>query len=836
MNKILDVPITSVIALTAERLVEISRAILRSECCYANINPTALTISSGLTIPDGGVDAEVNVPTGTVLPEDCIFPTGLTGFQIKAGVTFKPWQKSAIQGELTSSKGSLSAEVERLINLGGNYILICSGHDLTPEQRNKAKLHISNIISSLGFNNYKGSIDILGASQIADIVECYPGPASLLATDPIQEAWVLEEWRHDAHMSNTFEKSQVQSEIIDHIRAGLLGQSKHIRVLGEPGLGKTRMVLEAVDDKYIAPYVLYIHHGPQFGRTKLFRHLLKHGFERPLVLIIDELPESEMSDIWRHLKPRCGNLKIVSLDHGKDETHDDEIDRIYAPRLSDETIKNILVTQVGESRGLDRWVNICEGSPRTAQAVAENLRANPNDILKPPSTVPIWERFVHGYERMDESFAVQVDCVTQYLSLFSRFGYEIPVGNEAQYIFELIRKADPTIGWARFQEIVHRLRSRRVLQGSRTLFFVPRALHIYLWKKFWVRYGKGFDFNQTFGDMPESLHVWFLNMFMYAEDAESIHVIEEILNPEGLYSEPEMLKSSKGSEFLSTLAEANPDAVLNLLESTVGKWTDQEIFDFSEHRQNIVWALEKIAVWSPFNERAINLLIRLAINENATYSNNSTGTLIGLFNIGPEAAATESSPEARLPALLKLLRSKRDAERRLGLDIMISALDCNSGFRTVGPEYQGLKDRAKIWIPATYNDWWQAMFTYFRHLVDETRDWPQEMRGEVCLALLGAVESQIYIKPCTELAFEVLNVLVDDPEIPADRLNSFFWHWLEYKTDAKSPDIESRVRNLARRYATRDLASRFQRYVIDVEWIEWDDDLRENQEIDQKLL
>jgi hypothetical protein len=128
-----------------------------------------------------------------------------------------------------------------------------------------------------------------------------------------------------------------------------------------------------VIDENIAPYVLYIPHESQFGQTRLFRQLLKSGHDRPLVLVIDELPESELSDIWRHLKPRCGSLKIVSLDHRRDEARDEEIERLNAPRLTDDLIKKILASRVGESRELDRWAAICEGSPRVAQAVRELL-------------------------------------------------------------------------------------------------------------------------------------------------------------------------------------------------------------------------------------------------------------------------------------------------------------------------------------------------------------------------------------------------------------------------------------------------------------------------------
>ncbi|MDC6167138.1 hypothetical protein [Paucibacter sp. XJ19-41] len=679
--------------------------------------------------------------------------------------------------------------------------------------------------------NYGGMVDVLGASQLSNFAERYPGIAALLTFDTIHEAWVLDEWDRDAHMANSFQPAPAQAELIEQIRAGIEGDAKHIRVLGEPGLGKTRMALEALRAPHIAPSVLYLRYGSKFGQTALFRQLLRAGWTKPLVLVLDDLSESEMSDIWRHLKTRCGAMKLITLDHGHDEGHDGEILRLKAPRLPDATIRSILAERVGESRELDRWVAICEGSPRVAHAVAENLHANPGDLLRPPATVPLWTRFLHGYVVQEDAASRQVDCVAHHLALFSRFGFEDPVSDEATYVSQLIHKVDPTIGWARFQEIVQSLRARRVLQGSRTLFFVPKALHIYLWKQFWTRYGRGFDFVSTFETMPRSLHAWFLNKFRFAGGQDTAFVVEEILKPDGVFSSRDMLTSSTGSQFLSTLAEANSAAVLRLLESSLGKWSDAELVEFKTDRQNIVWALEKIAVWPLLTVRGLNILARLAVNENADFSNNSTGTFVGLFRIGPEAAATEASPAQRLPALLGLLRASTDAERLLGLKAMASALDTHGmGFRTVGPEYQGLQERAKLWTPATYGDWWQAHLLYFQTLIDETSTWPAALRPQVCSALLDAVEHQIRMPPCTELAFQELEKLTSDSAMSPSKLNKFFWHWQEYREDEQHRDLAIRLRRLARRYARRDLTSRFQRYVLDVDWLEWEEEYRDQRD------
>lgn len=831
MSPLISVPVSTVVALTAERAVEVMTGILKAESAYAKLNPAVVTISSRLTVADGGIDAQIDVPPDAQVPADCFFAAGLTGIQLKSGTAFKPWTRSSIRGELINKAGKLFPEVARLTERRGRYVVVCTGHDLTPQQRNDACECIVGVLESAGVPSYSGMVDVLGASQLSNFAERYPGIAALLTFDTIHEAWVLDEWDRDAHMANSFQPAPAQAELIDRIRAGIEGDAKHIRVLGEPGLGKTRMALEALRAPHIAPSVLYLRYGSKFGQTDLFRQLLRAGWTKPLVLVLDDLSESEMSDVWRHLKTRCGAMKLITLDHGHDEGHDGEILRLKAPRLPDATIRSILAERVGESRELDRWVAICEGSPRVAHAVAENLHANPADLLRPPATVPLWTRFLHGYVVQEDAASRQVDCVAHHLALFSRFGFEDPVSDEAAYVSQLIRKVDPTIGWARFQEIVQSLRARRVLQGSRTLFFVPKALHIYLWKQFWTRYGRGFDFVSTFETMPPSLHAWFLNKFRFAGGQDTAFVVDEILKPDGAFSSRDMLTSSTGSRFLSTLAEANSAAVLRLLESTLGKWSNAELTEFKTDRQNIVWALEKIAVWPQLTVRALNVLARLAVNENADFSNNSTGTLVGLFRIGPEAAATEASPEQRLPALLALLRGRTDAERLLGLRALDAALDTHGlGFRTVGPEYQGLQERAKLWSPATYGDWWQAHLLYFRTLIEETSTWPAALRPQVCSALLDAIEHQIRIPPCTELAFQELEKLVADSAMAPSKLNKFFWYWQEHQEDEQHRELAIRLRRLARRYARRDLTSRFQRYVLDVDWLEWEEEYRDRRD------
>ena len=59
-------------------------------------------------------------------------------------------------------------------------------------------------------------------------------------------------------------------------------------------------------------------------------------------------------------------------------------------------------------------------------------------------------------------------------------------------------------------------------------------------------------------------------------------------------------------------------------------------------------------------------------------------------------------------------------------------------------------------------------------LIDETTNWPDHLRPAACSALLSAIRQQIKIKPCTQLAFDVLGALVRDPNMNSSELNKFF--------------------------------------------------------------
>ena len=158
-------------------------------------------------------------------------------------------------------------------------------------------------------------------------------------------------------------------------------------------------------------------------------------------------------------------------------------------------------------------VNSVAGSPRVAHVIGENLVNHPDDLLKPPSTVDIWERYIAAGDRPDSEKTERRRLVLQHLALFKRFGYEADVAKESDAIAEKIEAADRDITSHEFENIIYELRKRRILQGESTLYITPKALQIWLWTQWWERHHRRFDLQDFTKDLTLELVEWFNGMF-----------------------------------------------------------------------------------------------------------------------------------------------------------------------------------------------------------------------------------------------------------------------------------------------------------------------------------
>ncbi|MFQ5796987.1 MAG: hypothetical protein ACE5JP_18360, partial [Candidatus Bipolaricaulia bacterium] len=257
--------------LNAEAATKFFRDLLWCEARRVGLSPHKVVISLKTDVADGGIDARVDGSATT----DSVLTKGLTYFQIKAGHAFKPWITGALKKELFGSstarpkRDRLAPEIRECFRNRGRYVLVSFGHDLTPHQQSTAKKTLTKLLQASGYR--KPAVEVLAQGQLLGLFSLFPSLALGLLGKENLSFLTVDEWKARADMIQPLQLSDEQKSVIEQIRDGLRGTAhKHIRVIGEPGLGKTRLVLEAVSAEDLAHMVLYVPHAEDFQRGQLF--------------------------------------------------------------------------------------------------------------------------------------------------------------------------------------------------------------------------------------------------------------------------------------------------------------------------------------------------------------------------------------------------------------------------------------------------------------------------------------------------------------------------------------------------------------------------------------
>jgi hypothetical protein len=817
---IFSVPEPLIGALGSTAAVDLVADLLWAEARRVGFPTTAVTISKATTVADGGIDAKVAAAT---VPEEAwkgsFIPDELTCFQIKTGTSFKPWQEGDLKEELFGknppSLAALSNGVRACLESGGTYVLICTALDPVEPNRTTAIANLRQLLATCGFPDAK--VDVWGQSTLTGFVQRFPALALKATGNSSAHLQSHNVWASQEEMRRRLELGKSQADFIDTVATELRRSegAVHVHVRGDAGIGKTRLVLEATTFDDLQPLVVYCDSPSTFLSGPLMAALQHEAHDLVAIVVVDECDVTNRAAIWNALKSQSPRVKLITI---YNDLHEPTGTTVIAdvPILDDAQVAAIIEAYGVPHDDARRWAPLCGGSPRVGHVVGQNLNNNPDDMLREPDTVIVWDRYIVGGDDEAQPAVRQRRLVLRYISLFRRFGYGSAYIAEAQFIADLVQKADPDITWNRFQEIVKLLRDRKILQGETTLYITPRLLHIKLWTEWWETYGTGFDVKQFVEGLPSSLANWYHEMFIYArESGVASKVVTDLLKPDTPYGDVGFLADGRGSMFFRALSEAAPHAGLAFLKRTIGTMTAEELLAFEgDPRRQVVWALEAAAVWREHFEDAARLLLKLAEAENEKFANNATGEFTGLFSLayGP-VAPTEAPPSDRLPLLREAIESKSKKIREVALQAFDTALDTGSSSRIVGAEYQGLRQPPQLWMPPTWDELFDAYRGVWNLLVQKLATLQDEERKRGIQILANHIRGLCQAKPLFSLVMETLVSLTD--KYPESRLPivKALEETLHY--DRKSFDDErlSRLEALRTSLVNKDFHSRLQRYV-----------------------
>ena len=797
---------------------DLFRELLRAETLRLGPENFKVNVPRGTNVTDGGIDATVD--TSLLATQSDIIAPGKNGYQIKSGKTFRPWLKSEIKEELFKNRTPLNKEklgkgIQACLDANGTYILVCTGIHLSKSNVEKARSHIEKYLKEqCEYENPK--VIVWSQSDFINFLDEFPllvlGLRGLLE-GKFKSHW---SWSKDEGMQVPFVLGESQDRLITKIQNELRreGHSDPLQVWGDPGIGKTRLVLEATKTDDLSPRVIYYRSVSQFRDSALIDELLHGDSQLSAVVVIDECDPHSRTFIPRNQNPQ---VKVITISNDCDGILGD-VSEWEVQSLDSKRTREIIQGYGVPDFQADRHTDICSGSPFMAQHVGKILANFSGDASKILSEDYIYEQFYIDFEKEDPT-GEEVKLrrrVLRHIALFKQFGFERDVSNEAAAIAQKVEESDGSTTPMIFQEIVADLRKGKILKGEFTLQITPKALHIKLWKEWWDTYGRTFDLAGFTQDLPSKLQDWFYQMFKYAaESKKPLEIVKDLLGPKGPFQNDAHLLLSFGSNVFLVLAEADPKFALECLKRTVGQCDRETLLRFT-WRRNVVWALEKIAMLGDLFVDAARLLLALGEAENETWSNNASGVFAGLFSPAYEVLApTEVPPIKRLPVLREAFESPSKPRRLLALEACKVGLQpIDRWGRAIGAKYQGLRKEPEFWRPETYGELWAVYEQVWQLLFEQLDRLPEIDEQKIGVGILLENANQLVKHTnLSNMVADTIQVLSKKSFVDNRLLIKTVVELLHYRGNDLPDDVKQRWEQLKDELVGSDFHSMMRRYV-----------------------
>ena len=788
---LIDVSKERLSSMIKKKAVDLVEELVHIDARESGIPLGIISFSSEIDTPDGGIDGRVNGSDkkgkmGTI-------EKGITCYQIKSGRQ-RP-SPSTIKKILCSNngKGPLRPGIKDCLDKGGTLIVVFTGAD-TPSQKTdeicnnlekyvpecknlRLKIWVQANLRQLLRPNPRLSLQILG---IDDEMFC-----------PYQK-WASQEYMHDRIFLGS-----AQREFIDALEQRLpRTSSEHIRITGEPGIGKTRLVLEALGAKF-SDSCLYIDDPGTFLQSNFFRYITTKYDKSPTVLVVDECGESEMVEIWNRVK-HTPQVSLITI-YNESGTSMRDMVNLEVPPLEDRQIRDILESYI-PSNLADIWYKECRPSPRAAHIIGENLRSDAGNILQPPSNMRVWDRYIASQMDLDSPEFEERKKMLLWLSLFKRFGEHEPYADEYKIIEEILREKIG-ISPATLSQTISKLKRMKILQGSSVLYITPKVLHVWLWREWHKEYDRRLFPLDEIAKMAKTdmagsnVLASYMDMLRYAEDTPGVNSItDNIFKPDGFADKHALLDSHTGADLFYSASKADPEKAVDYLYRHVGSMDRDELLEFNVGRRQAAMVMSDAAMNSSLFERSARMLLLLAGTENGQSFNDTHRSFVSLFSPAPgPVGQTAMPPSGRLPLIAEALESDTPGCRLLGIRACEAALQTRDFIGDINDDeaWHGIK----LWVPKFRSEY----IEYYAGVLDIIRKHLGHLEGSDRSKLAGVVllrtRDLLAVPELHDAVLSLLNMIYAKQYASSESIIGTVSDCLAYGRDSMPEDLR---RNLER--------------------------------------
>lgn len=590
-------------------------------------------------------------------------------------------------------------------------------------------------------------------------------------------------WERDHTFAFVQDEKRVQA--MDSLTGALAESGVIIRLTGASGLGKSRLLIEAIKELEGSADrdVLYFDANLY---SKELQETARQAVDEKLsgLLIIENCSVELHNTLVKEIRKAESSLKIVTLGF-ENESVEDSVE-IHLTELSDEAIQDLLtpiLIELSESE-VGRVARFTQGYPLLAILIAKQYQ-DEGRLLGSIAERSVIKRLIDGGGTeidADEREAL-VAC-----SLFDVFYVESSISpKEVEFIYGTIANSTLKV----FNRMIEKFTKRRIImRGGAFARVVPKPLALTLARDWWKMSTEASQ-KALIDGLPESLAQSFADQAAYLDDEPEVRRFSRRLfegNPPLVPAEA--LFMEKGSKLFRALVEVDNVSTSRALANTIENMSREQLFAVdSEVRRDLLRGLEKLCYHAPVFDQSAWSLMRFAWAENENYSNNATGMFAQLFRI--RLSGTQATPSARVLLLDRMIKLEDPDVDNVILKALESAISTRGGSRSIGAEYQGAGVAIKEWTPATWpeiHDYWDKAFGMLLEMYGRG----DEQRQRV-LDIVGSSIRGLILQGRIEMLDKAIRRIVD--------LNGRYWpsaleslkHSMEYDLDSTPAEVREAV-------------------------------------------
>lgn len=667
-----DISAARIAHLSEDDLVRLMNHLLWAEASHLGMQADHVRTSLRFNDPDGGIDALIGAaPSSSMFfsPEEVVW-------QFK-----KTWpQPAGIRRDLTTGAGAREAFAR-----GAGYAFVI-GQDKVPQTQRRFQKSLEEVATEFGCT---GGIRLYCAEQVARwatsvlsaVLELQPVVANYTRADRV----LLGEARHRI----PYETDPARQAIMDDLKDSLLswdGSLTKARIQGEPGVGKTRLALEAVKNAGVDGLTLYAATPPT--DQSLFAAVASQH-QTHAILIVDECEDAEAIRLEAAAAQCEGRLKLITVGPGVTTG----INMFPLEPLDEDAMRRVVK---GAAPGLlpedVRWVvRRTGGFVKLAVVVAQALGRGVTTTAQMATDSEVQRAVIGMVSRSEDERAALKGA-----SLLTRMGCANEAKAEGQAIANFMG-----IEW----NGMHRLLLPAIDQGlvvrkGDYVYVTPQLLAEWLSAEVWRHWGHRIE--DLHDSLPsEASRDSFLRRLSQLGGLPSVKdVLERLVGPSGHFRELDSLDSQRPSRLFLVLSEGVPEEALRTLERLFEGKTRTDLLSFTNGRRNVIWTIERLLESRATFFGAARILRRLAEAETESVSNNASGVWSSMFLT--RLAPTEVPADERLVLLEEAFVGSSES-KLLAIDAISSALQ---GHETGLALRDSGSSPAHYWRPRTWDEIW----------------------------------------------------------------------------------------------------------------------------------